>query len=168
MKSKLILAVIGAIAITALTHSFLTAQPTKKMAFFDYNKAYNDCTLKKDLESDLERVVSSRKSELDSMQLELTLMSGRIKNGSSNDEELVQFQDLKNRYLTFQSRYEDENLRLKEEYFTQIRTHINEKSQEFAESKEYDYFFSATGDGSLMYAKEANDVTKDFIQFIDK
>ena len=137
------------------------------MAFFDYNKVYNECELKLELEKDLEEVVSARKSELDSMQLNLSFMSNKIKSGNASNEDLNEFELMKSQYLTFQGRYEEENIRLKEEYFTQIRKEINEKAKIFAEETGLDYLFSAVGDGSLMYAKESEEVTEEFLNYVN-
>lgn len=168
MKKQLVTLTAIAIGIAALTMSIVNSGGQKKMAYFDYNKVYNECQLKKDLENDLEKVVSARKSELDSMQLELSLMSNRVQGGTADQDELNQFEDMKNRYLTFQSKYEEENIRLKEEYFTQIRTMINEVSKEYAEENGYDYLFSAVGDGSLMYANDSEDITGEFLTYVNE
>lgn len=168
MKKQLLVISAIAIGIAALTMSIVNSGGQMKMAYFDYNKVYNESSLKKDLEKDLERLVSSRKSELDSMQLELTLMSNRVQSGTANQEDLNQFEDMKNKYLTYQGRYEEENYRLKEQYSKQIRTKINEMSQDYAEEGGYDYLFSATGDGSLMYGKETEEITDELLEYLNK
>jgi len=167
MKKQLLPLAAIAVAITAIILSVISANDSKSLAYFDYNKVYNECQLKKDLEKDLEKVVGVRKSELDSMQLELSFMSNKVQSGSANQEELNQFEDLKNRFLTYQGKYEEENIRLKEQYFNQIRTKINELSKEYAEEHGFDYFFSAAGDGSLMYADKSEDVTEDFLEYVN-
>lgn len=139
-----------------------------KTAYFEFNKVYNECSLKKKLETDLEKVVSARKSDLDSLQLELSLLSGRIESKSASQAEFQQFEDLKTRFLTLKDNYEEENIRLKENYTAQIRKEINEKARQFSEKKGYAYLFAAMGDGTIMYASEKNDVTKEFQTFIDK
>ena len=168
MKKQLLAISAIAIGIAALTMSIVNTGGQKKMAYFDYNKVYNDCDLKKDLEKDLEKVVSARKSELDSMQLELSLMSNKVQAGNANQDELNQFEDMKGRYLTFQGRYEEENVRLKEQYFAQIRSKINEMSREYAEANGYDYLFSAVGDGSLMYGKDTEEITDELLTYVNK
>lgn len=168
MKKQLLTVSAIAIGIAALTMSIVNTGGQKKMAYFDYNKVYNDCELKKELEKDLEKVVSARKSELDSMQLELSLMSNRVQAGSASQDELNQFEDMKGRYLTYQGRYEEENIRLKEQYFAQIRSKINEMSQEYAEDNGYDYLFSAVGDGSLMYGRETEEITDEVLEYVNK
>jgi len=168
MKRNVLL--IGAIVLSigSMSFSLFKQDSHEEIAYFDYNKAYNECDMKVTLEKDLEKLVSLRKSELDSLQLELSLMSNSIKSGNSQATQMDSFQELKQRYLMLSGKYEEENMRLKEEYFSQIRSHINKKAKEYGESNGYDYLFAATGDGSLMYAEQTKEVTSDFLKFLNK
>jgi Skp family chaperone for outer membrane proteins len=140
----------------------------KEIAFFDYNIVYNNCKLKIKLEKDLMRVGSKRKSELDSLQMELSFLSQRIGNNKTTQGELDKFEEMKTRFLAYKDKYEQENMQLKDNYTTQIRKDINDNARLYAEKNGYHFLFAATGDGSLMYAKESEDVTKDFQKFLDK
>ena len=167
MKDKFLKIAMTAVSIVALVLASIAYISQKKSAFIDYNEVYNNCELKIKLEKDLQQVTNSRKSELDSLQMELSFLSEKIKANNASSAELSNFEDMKNRFLTFQEKYEEENVRLKETYFTQIRQEINDKAKEFLKQKGYDYFFSAVGDGSLMYGAESEDVTADFQKFLD-
>ena len=168
MKKNFISVVAIGFGLVALLLAILSYSAKKDIVWFDYNKVYNECDLKVSLEKDLEKVVSARSSELDSLQLELTFMSNKVETGNASETELADFEDLKGRYLTLQTRYEQENIRLKEEYFTQIRKSINDKSKTYAEDNGYDFMFAAVGDGSLMYATEGDDVTKEFLEYVNR
>ncbi len=139
----------------------------KKIAFIDYNTVYNNCQIKKRLEKDLQSITNKRKNELDSLQMELSFLSEKIKVNNASKEEIGKFDEMRNRFMTFQEKYEEENVRLKETYFSQIRQEINDKAKEFALKKGYNYLFSAMGDGALMYGSESEDVTVEFQNFID-
>lgn len=168
MKGKFGLVAVVSVAILSFILVCVLFFTQKKTAFIDYNTVYNNCEIKKKLEKDLLTVTNSRKSELDSLQMELSFLSEKIKANTASNEQLGNFEDMKNRFLTLQEKYEEENIRLKETYFTQIRQEINEKAKEFSIKNGYDYLFSAMGDGSLMYASESEDVTEEFQHFIDK
>lgn len=140
----------------------------KRLAYFDYNTVYNNCKLKIKLEKDLMRVGSLRKSELDSLQMELSFLSQKIGTKNASQDEMDRFEDMKTRFLTYKDKYEQENMQLKDNYFAQIRKEINDKARMFAEKEGYDYLFAATGDGSLMYASENENITEEFQKFIDK
>lgn len=168
MLKKLVWIAAGTVIVvnTVLLVMLLTGQ--KKTGFIDYNRVYNNCKLKVTLEKDLERLTNQRKSELDSMQLQLSFLSQDVSSGNSSTEKLAAFEDMKTRFLTFKQRYEEENLRLKESYFNQIRKEINDKSQAYAAANGYSYFFAAMGDGALMYGADAEDVTADFMHYLDQ
>jgi len=152
----------------SLAMSFYTYFGQKNIAFFDYNEVYNNCELKQKLEKDLLKVGSERKGELDSLQFELSFLSQKIEQKKSSQIEIDRFEEMKNRYLTYQQKYEEENMRLKETYFNQIRKEINDKAKLFAESNGIDYFFAAVGDGSLMYGSPSVDLTEEFKLYVDK
>ena len=168
MNKKTFLAILSLVVIANLVLSTLTYFNQKNIAFFDYNEVYNDSKLKKELEGDLQKVVSNRKGQLDSLQLELSFLSQTIESRTGTPDQLNKFEDMKERFLTLQNRYEEENIRLKETYFTQIRTNINDMAKLYAEKNGYQYLFAAVGDGSLMYGAETEDVTKDFKAYLDK
>ncbi|MCH2229643.1 MAG: OmpH family outer membrane protein [Crocinitomicaceae bacterium] len=153
--------------IVAIILAVMANSQNNDIAFFDYNRVYNECNLKIELENDLKTVSSSRQSELDSLQMELSFFSDKISKRTSSEEETMKFEELRNRYLGLKQRYEEENLRLKENYFTQIRQSINEQSKDFAKEIDVDYFFAAVGDGSLMYADDVEDMTAELILFVN-
>ncbi len=168
MKRNLFLGIATLLGIVAIVMSALALNAEKKIAYFDYAKVHEECDLKERLQKDLEKVVSRRTSELDSIKLELTFLSNKVQANNADQEELDLFEDMKNRYLTLQNSYEQENYRLKEEYFNQIRQSINEKAKSFGEDNGYNYLFSAVGDGALMYADEGEDITKEMIEYVNR
>lgn len=168
MNRNVVLGVTALLAIVAIIMSALALTDQKKLAYFDYAKVHEGCDLKERLQNDLEKVVSKRTSELDSIKLELTFLSNKVQSNAADQEDLDKFEDMKNRYLTLQNNYEQENYRLKEEYFNQIRKNINDKAQSFGEDNGYDYLFSAAGDGALMYASEGQDVTEQMTEYVNR
>lgn len=165
---KITLLFIGAVSVTALILSSLGLQGDDNIVYFDYNQVYNNSDIKNRLEKDLKKVGSMRQSELDSLQMELSFLSKKIGENSTNEQELGNFEDLKERYLGLQQHYEEESVRLKETYFNQIREEINQKAKTFAETKGYDYVFAGMGDGTLMYGAEALDVTDEFQKYLNQ
>ena len=168
MKRNLFLGIATLLGIVAIVMSALALNAEKKIAYFDYAKVHEECDLKERLQKDLEKVVSRRTSELDSIKLELTFLSNKVQANNADQEELNLFEDMKNRYLTLQNSYEQENYRLKEEYFNQIRQSINEKAKSFGEDNGYNYLFSTVGDDALMYADEGEDITKEMIEYVNR
>jgi outer membrane protein len=72
---------------------------------------------------------------------------------------------------TYQSGIEDIKLmeqQLSDKYTADIWKQINQWVNEYGKQNGYDYVFGAVGNGSLMYAKEANDITNEVVLFINK
>ncbi len=57
---------------------------------------------------------------------------------------------------------------LSEQYTADIWRQINQWVNEFGEQEGYDFVLGAAGNGSLMYANEANDITNKTILFVNK
>lgn len=166
MNKKSLIVVLIFLSVSSISFSIYSFFTRPKIAFFEYNSIYNNCSLKKKLEEDLKKVGSVRNSQLDSLQLELTFVSDKIKSNTASDIEKQNFEMLRDRFLNYQEKYQEENMQLKESYFNQIREYINEKAKLYAESKGYDFLLSANGDGALMFGSEKQNVTDDFLRFV--
>lgn len=58
-------------------------------------------------------------------------------------------------------------LELSERYTADIWKHINQSLATYGREHGYDFIFGASGDGGIMYAKEAGDITDDVIRYIN-
>ncbi len=167
MKNRLLYLIVG-LCIVSIAMCVSIVMNQKQTAFFDFNEVYNNCNLKVKLENDLKTVGSQRQAELDSLKMELTILSQAIESNTASNDQVQEFEDLKSRFLMFSQRYEEENIRLKDTYYSQIREEINEKAEIFAKENGYDYLFAAMGDGTIMYANPDEEVTEQFKSFLDK
>ena len=57
---------------------------------------------------------------------------------------------------------------LSERYTADVWKRINESVADYGKKKGYDFIFGASGDGAIMFAGEANDVTDDVIRYINQ
>ena len=57
---------------------------------------------------------------------------------------------------------------LSEEYTASIWTRINEDLRSYGRARGYDFIYGATGDGGLMYAGDAYDVTEDAVGYLNQ
>lgn len=138
------------------------------IAYFDFNKVYNECSLKSELEKDLERVVTSRNSELDSLNISLTYLSSKSDNSGLDEEESDEFEFKKARFYSLQEKYAVENQNLKSQFFQKIKIMINKKAVDFAQEQGIDLMLSANGDGSVMYGVDEIDITKEFLKYVNQ
>lgn len=57
---------------------------------------------------------------------------------------------------------------LSQKYTADVWKRINEYVSAYGEEHGYDFIFGATGDGNLMYARQARDVTNEVIEYINR
>ena len=57
---------------------------------------------------------------------------------------------------------------LSEEYTASLWKRINEDLRSYGEARGFDFIYGATGDGGLMYAGEAYDVTEDAVGYLNQ
>lgn len=110
-------------------------------------------------------ILLKEKREIDSLKIELqaiyndTLMVGnnrflKIREIESEVERKV--------YLASQN-----EISLTEDYNAQIWTQLNQYIKEFGKSKDLDLMLGANGNGSILYANEAYDLTEECILYVN-
>jgi len=161
-----IILIVGVLVSLAL--SIRNSTKSNEIRYFDYNRVYNECDLKVDLEKKLKTSGSEKESQLDSLKMEVSFLSQSINQKKASSEEILEFEKMKNRYLTFKERYEEEHISRKEEYYGQIRNHVNVKAESYAIEKGIDFYFASMGDGVLMYGSEIKDETEEFLNFLNQ
>ena len=123
----------------------------QKTAFFYNQKVFEQFKGKADLQKKLDLVIKKDKAFLDSL-------SALIEAGNENVRPVFQ-QKMEQAEATRQQ--------LSEQYTADIWKYINEQVLAFGKEKHYDYIFGASGNGSLMYAGEAHDITKDVADYLN-
>jgi len=166
---KTIFLIIVIIAAVTANYFINKHQFEKNYAWLDLNKVYNEFTMKKDLEKQYTVVESQRKKILDSLELDLKLLASRFAslNDKDKDEKAIEFQQKKQQYLLRKQEFDEDNEQLKTDYNQQVLKQINQYTKEYAIKKEYAIVLGAEGSGTLMYANESINITKDVLKFIN-
>lgn len=139
---------------------------TEKTGYIDIPSVYNEFTLKKELETRLQEVENQRQAVLDSLKLDLQLLSSQL--GAEPDQQtLQQFEYQRQQYLAKQQQFEQENQALMAQYDEQIGVQLNQYVKDFGGANKYHYVFGANGNGAIMYAEESEDLTQRVIEFIN-
>lgn len=159
MKKKLL--IIGSLTILFL----MSCSKTEKTGYIKMGELFEEFELKKQLTNQLEQTTVARKNVLDSLKLNLEMMVVRIQGNDTNDSLKQAFLYNKEQYLAKQKQFEGENQQLQQQYDNQIWTQINEFVESYGKEHEYEYIFGANGTGTIMYAKETNDITADVIKY---
>jgi outer membrane protein len=138
-----LLLVVGIAAYVAVTR--------EKKAYILNQQVFNEFKGKQELEKQLSALQKTHKTWLDSV-------SSRILNGDN-----VQLKVYQENAANFQL---EEN-ELSEKYTADIWQKINQYIATFGKEKGYDFIFGASGNGSLMYASDANNITEEVIIYVN-
>jgi len=139
----------------------------EKSAFVNLSMVNEKFDMKKDLENKYNETANARSKILDSLKLELILMEKSIEN-TSNKSELYKYQTLKDNYFRKEREFSEENSNLTSNLSVEMWKQLNEYIEEYGQKYGYNFIFGAAGNGSLMYARQENDITDDVIRFINE
>lgn len=136
----------------------------EKTAYLEMNSIYNDFEMTKSMESEYDNVIKNRNSILDSLKSELQLMAA-IK--MTPQQEKV-FLLKRQQFLEKSEKFEEDNEIIKQEYVNKIWTRLNGYIKQFGDENGYDFIFGANGQGTIMYAKDIKNITKEVSSFVNK
>ena len=138
-----------------------------KVAFVDLNKVYNEFNMKKELEGKLTGLQNKRKTILDSLEIQINMLTQSLEGMKPSDEQVNQYQTLRQQYAYKQQQFEEDNNRALQSYDQQIWKQLNQYTKEFGSKKDIDFLHGADGTGALMHANESYDLTDELIAFIN-
>jgi outer membrane protein len=140
-----------------------------KTAFVNTNQLYDGFELKKELEKKYNLTENARKAILDSLHNNLQLLSNQTRNSKSANRKLIeQYSSSEENFYAVRTRFEDENELLRDKYTEEIWNRINLYVKEYGERNGYTYIYGANGEGNLMYASNAEDITEEVKEYINK
>jgi len=143
----------------------------KKMAYIDIKKVFDGFQMKADLEIKYKEIEKNRNKILDSLAFNLKIMSkhfNEAENRSSiTKSEAQQFEYRREEYVKLRDQYREENAALSQKYDHQILTRLTQYMIEYGKKHHYNMIFGADGNGTLMYANEANNISEDVIVYIN-
>ena len=140
-----------------------------KTAYMDVKKVYNEFTLKKELESKLTNVEQTRKTILDSLELQLKVLSKQLEVLTKRDEQKENiFSAKREEYLVKKKQFDEDNQAMTQQYSEQIMKQLNQYVQDYGKTNGYTYIHGADGNGSMMYADDKHNITDEVTKFINE
>lgn len=132
-----------------------------KTPFVSMTQVFQECKIRDKYEIELKTMETESNQKLAAFENQirgLKAENASEQSISSMEKELLKMRDdLSEAYLQ------------KSESFERIIwENINKKVNEYGKENGLDYIFGANGDGSIMYASESNDITKEIIDYINK
>ena len=143
-------------------------QKTPKTGFIIIQEVYNGFEMKKEIEIKYNTTKLARDKILDSLDIDLKIFAKKIETGQQKNNAVVeQFQIKREAFFQQKQTYEEDNAALTKQYDQQILTQLNQYIKDFGEKNHFTYIFGNDGNGSLVYAHDAKNITKELTEFIN-
>jgi outer membrane protein len=153
----------------SLTCYYYLFNKKEKVGYVELAKLMNEFQMKKELENNVTRVKEKRQAILDSLELELKLISRQLESTKQNDKDKVNgFQVKRESYFEKKKSFEDDIEKITNQYNSQIATQINQYIKDFGSKNNYSLIFGAEGSGALMYAPEERNITNETIKYMNE
>lgn len=154
-------------SITALL--FTVFKPSAKIAWIDLPAVYKDFDYKKEMEARLIKTQEVRKGILDSMELELRLLSEEINAEGQKDKGKIRLYQFKGeQYINKKKIFEEDDYSNKARYEEQILNQLNQYVKDYGAQKGYAFIYGADGTGTIMHADKALDITDQIKVFVNE
>ena len=165
-KTTIIIFILLAGIITIIMYKHFTRHKT---GYIVISEVYNGFELKKEMEKKFMVTKNARKKILDSLVFEIKLIEkknqGKPKLISSDT---MVYHDKVEEYLLKKQSFDEDNNALSQKYDEQIITQLNQYVKDYGIAKNYTYIFGTGGNGTLMYADEGENISKEVIDYINK
>lgn len=140
----------------------------QKTGYVLIQEVFDKFELKKELATKYEGVRNARKKILDSLQVDLSVLSKRFTAQAKPTQEEIDLFERKKLELNLKMQeFDQSNIQMTKEFDEKIITQLNQYVSDFGKANGYDMIFGNTSNGSIMYGTEKNNVTTEVIEFIN-
>ncbi len=140
-----------------------------KTAYVIIGEVFNEFSMKKDLEKKYTATKNVRQKVLDSIAIDLRILTKKIDIEKGKNEESVNNYNLKREeFYQKQKNFQQDNEALTKQYDQEILTQLNQYVKDYGKENHYQYIFGNDNNGSLMYAEETKNLTKQITEYINQ
>lgn len=165
--SKLLIIILILVSTLGTGLSIFNVVTRPKTGYIEISKLYSSFIYKKELEMEYKNIEAKRKNILDSLKVNFEVYIRQNQRDISNGKLVKQAQLMQEQYQMKEQQFKQDNSTLSEKYTQQILNQMNEYVREFGQKYNYNYLFGATSNGTLMYAKDVENITDKVLQFIN-
>lgn len=140
---------------------------TTKIAYVDIPKVFNAFEMKKELQEKYKKTEIIRKRVLDSLSLELQILSKKIRADEKNKDLVYEFDLKREDYFKRKNLIEQDNANLSAQYDKQILEQMSQYMLDYGKKHGYDLILGADGNGTLMYANEKMNISETITKYIN-
>lgn len=167
MKQRIINITLSLMVLAIGILIFINRSNGSHLVYIDVKKTIKEFALAKDFDLKLQQTDQKRKQLLDSLQFDAEMASRQFLNDSTNTKLKEIFFAKRDGFLSRQNQFQHDQQAQLDQYNEQVLKQINQYALEFRKEKSYPIMFGASGNGSIMSADEAFDVTEEFIGYLN-
>ncbi|MBC7412327.1 MAG: OmpH family outer membrane protein [Bacteroidia bacterium] len=154
-------------ALLAFAIYYMVSKP--KTGYVVIQEVYTNFEFKKELERKFTITKNARQKGIDSLELELKYLVNKLEQQKTKDKnDILIFNNKRDEYLHKKKISEEDNAALSNQYDTEILTQLNQYVKDYGTENNYTYIYGNDGNGSLMYSKESENLTKKVTEYINK
>ena len=150
-----------------LTYMGASESQKGKTGYIKINEVYAEFAMTQQLDAKFTNVSNKRQAILDSLQVELEFLGGKLQNGEGTEEMKSAFLAKRDQFLQKEAQFTQDNEALSGQFNQQIMKQLNQYVKEFGKVEQFEYLYGADGSGNLMYANEGDDYTQACLAFIN-
>lgn len=147
--------------------AFYTSTSGKKIVYVNLSELYSGFEMKKQLENVYTNVQKGRQQQLDSMELELKLLSKTMDETKVTAELVEKFEAKKEIYLMKKGQFEQDDELMRQQYTDKIKKQLNQYVNDYGKEFKCDYILGAEGSGVLMYATDEDNITAVVLNYVN-
>lgn len=161
--------ILGSLLIIALSLLGWMYFDNPKTGYVVIGQVFESFEMKKEMQKKYENSKNAAQKIIDSLQFELQVTADKFdKEKNPDKEEVMRFEQKRDEFFKRRQKFEEDVKSMSAEFDKQILTQLNQYAQDYGKAHGYTYIFGNDNNGSLMYAKEAEDITKEVIQYINE
>lgn len=165
MMKNFVLIVSLIFSCVSLTLSFVNKE---SLVYVDTGKLFAEFKMAKELNKQMEGIQNVRKNILDSLYRTVNVLSEEIRlSGKKEQEKLNKLSLLQDEFNYKQQKFQEENNRVLNDYNTKIWSQLSQYLNDYGKKNNYSIVFGANGQGSIMYALDKKDITKDALEYVN-
>lgn len=140
----------------------------KKSGYVEIPLLFEQFEMKQELQQKMEVDLKDKRILLDSLMFQLQTINNELDSQEDPAEkDIRKFQNLQQYYLQQKQTVEAYSIEQTEKYDQQILDQLNQYVKDFGDKYEYEYVFGVNNNGTIMYAKQPNNITEEVVTFIN-
>jgi len=154
---------IGLIAYN-IVNAFVVVE--KNYTYVENERLFSEFKLTQEYEVKLNKIKQQRQDVLDSLELVIRNQQAELK-VEETESGIQEYRALLSEYNSMNERFNEQNGTLIAQYDDIIWKQLNSYVKSYGEEKGYNMILGVAGEGNIMYADEALNVTGDLIKYVN-